>query len=749
MNTSRHLRTANRPLTITILTALAVAVTLSVSGAARSDSIQTGTPGVSIIAQNGFGDVNNSFAWSMAWFDGKLYVGTGRDEQCVENETVQFYFPSSVGSYNTNPDPNEHCPANPYDLPLQAQIWQYTPPTATTVTTKSPTGMTEITTTPSGGSWKQVYESPLEPNPMARGKMVARDLAYRGMVTWTHDGRTALFAAAVTPDEYLPPLLRSHPPVILRTYDGVHWTVLQLPSVVVEYPAGNDRPMGLRSMLVWDNHLFVTATPDITGDGALFEVTNPWSNHPGLRQVSGPQFDIFEIDKFAGGLYIGTGNKAVGYGVYRTLKYSSSGYLTFQQLVGDGAGRGNLVTSVVSMNVYHNRLYVGASGWYNQNTIPASEMLRIAPDGQWTLVVGDPRNLADGQTMYPTSGLYDGFFSPFAAHFWRMADQGGGLFVGTNDWAYLVQEDKQYAWLQETVLAGVLGFNLWGTCDGNDWFAVTRDAFDGDEYNFGDRTLVTGGSKGQDLFIGTANDAQGTTIFDDRGDACESLVNNRRQAVARPAGLQTDALRHGTLLSWERSADARSYVIEQAPFVSITLGLKAPPTLPNGWQMEDAMPTVTSPGAPGSVTVTLSVPGQFQPVGVTASTDFAAHSNGKYVYEVVARSASGATSQPSNAEVVPFGGAPATFGELRSVLATPATFSSDLRRKAAIMARAAESRQQQLLSAAEAAVAHGDDALARRDVAQLEASAGANDELAAVAGRVLRRLEYERVAGTP
>src|SRR5579871_4325762 len=42
--------------------------------------LATGTPGVSILAQNGFGDRNNSWSWSMAWFHGKLYVGTGRDE---------------------------------------------------------------------------------------------------------------------------------------------------------------------------------------------------------------------------------------------------------------------------------------------------------------------------------------------------------------------------------------------------------------------------------------------------------------------------------------------------------------------------------------------------------------------------------------------------------------------------------------------------------------------------------------------
>lgn len=40
-------------------------------------------PGFSRIATGGFGDPNNSFPWSMKWFKGKLYVGTGRLVGCV------------------------------------------------------------------------------------------------------------------------------------------------------------------------------------------------------------------------------------------------------------------------------------------------------------------------------------------------------------------------------------------------------------------------------------------------------------------------------------------------------------------------------------------------------------------------------------------------------------------------------------------------------------------------------------------
>lgn len=710
--------------TLSVFAAIAM---LLLSGAANSSPVQTPVPGVSVLAQNGFGDRNNSYAWSMDWFKGKLYVGTGRDELCVENAIVQFYYPHS-DYYTTNPSPNVSCTRNVFDLPLQAQIWQYTPPTAT-----------------KAGQWLKVYTSPTESNPSDRGHKVARDLAYRGMISMSNGhGKTALFADADTPDEYIPGLLKSHPPVLLRSFDGVHWTTMHMPAVLVHFPEGNYRPMGYRSLLVWRGHLFVTALPDFTGDGALFEVTNPFSDHPGLRQVSNRTFDIFEIESFDGGLYIGTGSKTTGYGVYRTFSLNSHGYFNFRPVVTDGAGRGYAVTSVVSMHVYRNRLYVGSSGWYNKGTIPASELIRIAPNGSWSLVVGNPRNLADGQTVNPVSGLYDGFFSPFAAHFWRMETQGGGLFLGTNDWAYVVQQDKQYAWLQETVLAGVLGFNIWATCDGNDWFAVTRDAFTGDEYNFGGRNLITGGPNGQDLFIGSANQAQGTSIFDDQEESCESLVNAKRAGLTRPSALMTDAVRHGTLLSWEPTPHATRYVVEQAPFFSVTMGLKAPVTLPDGWQFEDAMPTVTKPGAPGSVTTTLSLPGGFTPVATTTSPDYVTSKPGHYVYEVVAETAAGAKSDPSNVEVVPFAGQPATFKAMSRALGSPKATVARVTRAGRVTARL-----EALLAAAETATKRGAYKVAIRDLKRIQATAGDNDALAAAAAGVQRRLQYVGIAGAP
>jgi len=719
--------------TRSVLVALVVIAAALALGGGSIAAIPGGEGGIGAIAQNGFGERDNSYAWSMGWFKHKLYVGTGRDVLCVEDETTQYY-DKNLNYYLTDPQENVHCPADPYDMDLRATIWQYTPQTR---------------------RWQMVYRSPeTERNPKEPSKRVASEIAFRGMVTYTDpQGRRALFAAGVSADEYLPELLKSHPPRIMRSYDGVHWQALKLPSVVVNFPNGSIRPMGFRSMVVWKHRLFVTATPDLTGDGALFEITNPDSAHPGLIQVSPANLDIFDVETFDGKLYVGCGSPRTGYSVWETSGQGQEiGELyapypfVFKPVVTDGAGRGPMITSVVSMKTYRGELYVGASGWYNKSTNPRSELIRINRHGRWTLVVGQPRRLETGEWMYPISGLEDDFGSLFNAHFWRMGVADGGLYLGTNSWAYLLKAAKGYAYLGD-FLAGAAGFQLWNTCDGENWYPVTRDAFGHSEFDFGARTLQAGGPHGEELYIGSANQSQGTTIIDDREPACSSLVNGPQATAATaaadvpsaPTALIADAVHNGTLLSWKPSPSAVRYEVLAAPEVTATVYLKAPPTLPNGYQFENALPTVVAPEAPGGVPVTISLTGAFEPVAATTSSYFV-HAPGHYVYEVVAENAAGRTSSPSNVQVVPTPEPPATFAALAQALGRPV----------ATVARArSDSPSQRLLDSAQAAWSRGERSAALRDLQRLRAAAGRGEEPAMLAERLERALQYANVAGEP
>ncbi len=645
-----------------LLRALGAALALLALSTGAGAASTFGALGTEVIAQNGFGDRDNSYAWSMGWLNGKLYVGTGRDVLCVENETVQHFLPL-LSTYVGNPSPGVHCPRDPYHMDLRAEIWQYTP---------------------SSGTWRRVFRSRTEENPLAPERRVASDIAYRGMVTYTNpSGKKALYAAGVTADEYLPPLLETNPPRILRSYDGVHWRSLNLPHVVVHYPGGNVQPMGFRSLIVWRHHLYVTATPDLTGDGALFEISQPWSGHPGLVQVSPPNVDVFEVAAFGRGLYLGAGDAKSGYSVWRA---TAPGH-RFVPLVTGGAGRGHLLTSVVSMQVFRNSLYVGASGWYNRGTLPLSELIRIQRDGRWSLVVGNPRTLPNGATAYPTSGLGDGFGSLFNAHFWRMAAQDGGLYVGTNSWSYALKGYVGNSWLTD-VLAADVGYQMWATCNGVDFFPVTRDAFGVSEYDFGARTLQAGSRNGEELYIGSANHAQGTMVLVDRAPACSSLIHRRRR-VAPPAAMIADSLGGRTLLSWKPSHSAVRYEVlaaSEAAGAAIPEGAAdAAERLPDGRRDADAHRR----GRPRRRAGDAGAIGRAAAGGEhRRSVLRRPHRRRGRCYAVRAVNAAGEASDPSNVQAAPVPEPAPTFGSLRQTLASGWTTAATAAVKVAARATA-------------------------------------------------------------
>jgi hypothetical protein len=606
-------------------------------------ALLTAPPEVRLIAQNGFGDPRNSVAWSMARFRGRIYVGTGRLVACVENQTIDFFLRVSQ-RYVTNPFPGVTCPPDPYDMDLRAEIWEYTLRT---------------------GKWRRVYKSRADvPNPRARGKFVARDIAFRGMTVFRDArGRKRLYVGGVTADEYLPELKRKYPPRILSSRDGRHWRATPARDVVVRVPYGVFRPIGFRTLRVWRGRMYIGVTPGLTGDGAIFEVERPWSpRRARFRQITPSTMSVFEFDKFDRALYAGTGDRERGYGVYRITRKRSRHRV--EPIVTDGAGRGQTVTSVVGMHVFKRRLYVGSSGWYNKESNPVSEIIRIDRAGGWQVVAGPPRTVR-GQLVGPISGLADGFNNPFSAHFWRMATYRGEIVVGTNDWSYLtvLAYPAIEPWavdLIELFLTGERGFDLWASCDGVNWRAITRNAFGGNRYDFGARNLVPAYGR---LFVGSANHAEGTKVWSYRANGCPGTGRAAAAAAERtrqpiPQALMTDVQQEGTVLSWRPAAAASGtrYRVMRATYTDVPLGLSRPDVMPNGFPLEGALPGVGAPRAKGSGTADLPVTKGFATIGTTRErffVDRTARRGAHYAYQVVAEAPSGARSAPSNVQVVP------------------------------------------------------------------------------------------------
>jgi hypothetical protein len=698
-----------RAIRVTITTLLALAAT-----AGFASSVTTGQPidtTPQLIAQNGFGDPANSYAWSMAWFNGKLYVGTAKHEICVENETVDYYLVVS-GRYTTNPQPGVHCPSDPYAMDLRAEIWQYTPSTS---------------------KWQMVYQSPTEPNPRAPGRQIARDIAYRGMVV--SGGR--LYVGDVTADEYIPELAKNYPPRMLSTTDGTHFTSIPATGVIEHSVHGFGRPMGLRAMQVWNNHLFVTLTPRLTGDGAVFEVLNPDSANPRFRQVSPSNLAVFEMQVFNNSLYLGTGNTTQGYGVYRMSEVPGTSSFHVKPVVTNGAGRGATITSVVSMHTFRNDLYVGSAGWYNPHYQPLSELIRIDSNDQWSVVAGATR-IADGKTRAPVSGLGDGFYSAFAAHFWRMETFNGALYVGTNDWSWLLA--KAYPNLQPSYLPGILqtlftpdfGFDLWASCDGNDWFPVTKDAF-GNPYDFGARNLV---ASPDGLFVGSANQSQGTKIWDIPTSPCQTLNESVRLAragvrdaqVASPDGLVTDSQRDGTVVSWNAAAGASKYEVLRSSDLDVSLDLAKPDVVPGNFTLDNQVPNIVSPRAPGATPLTLPVPQNFVPVATTNATyyvDRTVPRGNHYLYRIVAIGSGGHASTPSSVAAAPDPRPAPTLVQLLQAIGPHSVLGASV----------------------SADVARADPGATMRLLARLQRRFGVGTVTGSLIERLKRRIQYAGVAG--
>lgn len=629
---------------------------------------------------SGFGDRQNSYAWSMAWFNGKLYVGTARNELCLEGITQDFFFPGK-NYYQTNPGIGVTCPADKYDLDLRAEIWQYDP-----------------TISNQAQAWQRVYQSPADiPNPREAGKFVAEDAGFRGMVVYTDPSdptsTPALYVGGITSDEYIPELQATHPPRILRTTDGKAFTPINGAPGQVTYDVGNGPstvyPMGYRAMMVYNNRLFVTASPDLTGDGPVIEITNASSANPTFKQVSPPNLNAYELQSFNNRLYVGAGSTKYGYAIWRTDATGNAPY-TFTPIVTGGAGRGPTVSAVVSMYPYQGRLYVGSSGWLN-SLFPASELIRVNPDDTWQLVVGNSRTVS-GETSArnPISGLPDGFGNPFNAHFWRMQDFENALYLGTNDWSW----DMQLVPGLNTAFQSQFGFDIDGTCDGQNWYLITQNAFGDGQYNFGARSMATQPDQ-TSTYIGSANHATGTNVWRIRNTtpsmpACSSTSTTSPIASAAsilpvaassrvssptsssgPTRLQVDTQSCATILSWDPVKSATQYRVLRSDFQLTDVTAPRPPQMRGPGVPDSPPPTNT---AAGSIRGQVWAPGPAVQVATTSQPYFldrTAKSGGHYGYVVEAVNPQGNASA-SNVVLVPSLAPSATFDSVAAAIADDA-----------------------------------------------------------------------------
>jgi hypothetical protein len=492
-------------------------------------------PGVQRTSTGGFGDLHNTWAWSMAWFNNKLYVGTGREVNCVTYAEAAI----KLGIPSLYPPPQGDCPPDYHYLPLQAEIWQYDPP---------------------AGIWTLVFQSPNSLTTTANdGATVAtaRDIGFRGMqIVQEPGGVQALYAGGVTSGQIFETAATFGtwaPPRILRTTDGLNWAPIpQNTSVNGVCPAmscflgdltQNGVPhlygnysirSGAQLNAGQPNSILFLQVGDFIGVGRVI------SSVPGINPALGDDcgqpvcyqwassdaasLPVWILESFNNFVYVGTGNPptfpTVTYGVFKTDGTGAAPYNWTPVIVDGGYATGLVADYAMSMQIFTDPQACPGIGCLYVGTDEANELVRIHPDitgvvpvdsvDSWDLVVGNPRTVPQGQpgagtVVDPVTGIGQFFDNGFTGHFWKMGVGGQGLYMGTWDWSADNVSAKGFGplWSQE------YGTDIWRTPDGTHWSFVSKIGL-GDGNNTGGRSFAT---TPFGLYMGTARSIGGTQTF--------------------------------------------------------------------------------------------------------------------------------------------------------------------------------------------------------------------------------------------
>jgi hypothetical protein len=477
-----------------------------------------------LTAPSGLGNGWNHYAHSMAWFEGRLYVGTTMATMAFlkRNQPVPDLKPWPVD-----------VPANIDSIDRRAEIWQYTPQT---------------------GTWRRVFLAPWTQG--RDGRTVPLYVSYRGMTVFQGltDPKPCLYVTTWVPQVV-------GPAQILRSEDGERFEA-------IPHPPWGASARAARTLQVFQGRVHTTAVASgtevgksqdsVSDDPTIYASDDPrrgaWVPVGATGFGDPHNLTVFDMAEYHGHLYAGTINARHGFEVWKTA--GGEPPYRWTKVLEHGAWRGPLNEAAGTFAEFRGALYVGtgvANGGFHRafKLGPAApELLRLWPDDSWDLIVGESRATPQG-LKYPLSGFAPGFDTLFNGYMWRACVHDDHLYVSTFTWAQSLPYLPAHLWSEnmvalvkrwgmETLAYRYGGFDLWRTADGVHWHPVTRNGF-GNPYNWGGRTLV---STPYGLFVGTANPygpsvalrRNGRWVYEPnpRG-GCEVWLGSKQATAACPA----------------------------------------------------------------------------------------------------------------------------------------------------------------------------------------------------------------------
>lgn len=432
----------------------------------------------------------NNYAWSMAEFNGYIYVGTARN---IPWNTIKLIGEDAKAPLLISNNSKNNC----------GEIWRY----------KKDESL----------PWKRVY----------RADKNAEINGFRFMIVHASENSSpALYAASFSLCGNM---------VILKTTDGSNWT-----EVSTGIRGGSSRSMvsfnGLLYVAVIDNSLGIGGDKPLlyfSKDPEFYDfqlVFDPEDSE--LIKDKNPMGGIDNIIVFNNKLYVCI-SKDDGMEVWRSN--SEIPKLNDWTLVADKGFGDSLNKNAMAVTIYDDYLYISAT-----KKIPlvfliplGADLIRIDKNDNWEVIVGGepiiPSKSETGSRNKSKSGYLSGFSNPFNVYIWQLKEYSNCLLATTFDHGTNVETLRNVLLLNRTLIIETLGENIYNfilklydsilclfkkfdyqkgfdfyiSFDGVHFKSLNLSGL-GNSNNYGGRMLMVDDT---DLYFGTANPFDGCEVL--------------------------------------------------------------------------------------------------------------------------------------------------------------------------------------------------------------------------------------------